>query len=372
MTPAPRVSHATTPYAPMTGLRRRLWLAVAGAACVHPGAYADYFDRYGLQAASSETDLGTQPTGVPSGVLSAVMRRDHHLQEALTALKRPLRSHGFRRGADMLGLLADQRLDAGLLGDMPTLLSAAAGQVWIVGLVKQTTTALIARDNLVASGLAGKRIAYVEASSAHLTLLQGLSSAGLTEQNVQLVPMAIVDMPQALEDGKVDAFSAWEPFITIALNRNPRNHIVFRGASADYFVIARAFAQQSPQAALQLIAGFVRALEWMRAAPRNMEQAARWSILDSEAFSGAAPAVTTTQVRSIVRRELLDVPSAPALVDDGGRPRLKPEFDFLRRLGKLPAQASWTQVEAALAYDGLHAVLSDARRYRLRSFDYRP
>lgn len=351
--------------------RRHCLLALA-LGCAFPAAHAEYYEQYGLRSGSSEVDVGTQPNGFPSGVISAVMRRDHILQTALGTLKSTMRSSGFRRGADMLALLADQRLDAGLLGDMPTLMAAALGQIWIVGLVKQTSTALIARGNMVMSALAGKRIAFVEASSAHLTVLQGLAAAGLTEQQIQWVPMSVVDMPKALEDGSVDAFAAWEPFLTISLNRNPRNHVVFRGASSDYFVLSRTFARQAPQAAMELIAGFARSLEWMRASQQNLEQAARWAVADSEAFSGAAPALTTAQVRAIVNRELLDVPSAPVLLDDGGPPRLKAEFDFLRRLGKLPPNASWSQVDAALGYDGLATVLGNAHRYQLTRFDYRP
>ena len=344
-------------------------LAVAG---VSAPAQADYFDQYGLRTGTPDVNLGTQPSGFPSGVISAVMRRDRILEAALDGLKLPLRSFGFRRGADMLPLLADRRLDAALLGDMPTLLSASTGMVWIVGLVKQTTAAVVARDNMVVGKFAGKRIGLVEASSAHLALLQGLRSAGLSEQQVTLVPMAVNDMPQALEDGKIDAFAAWEPFTTIALNKNPRNHVVFRGASSDYFVITRDLVRQQPQAALQLIAGFVRALEWMREAPGNLELAARWAMADSEAFTGSTAALTTAQVRAITRRELLDVPSAPVLLDDGGPPRLKAEFEFLRKLEKLSSASTWAQVEAALAYDGLAVVLGDARRYKLHSFDYRP
>lgn len=344
-------------------------LAVAG---VGAPAQADYFDQYGLRTGTPDVNLGTQPSGFPSGVISAVMRRDRILEAALDGLKLPLRSFGFRRGADMLPLLADQRLDAALLGDMPTLLSASSGTVWIVGLVKQTTAAVVARDNMVVGKFAGKRIGLVEASSAHLALLQGLRSAGLSEQQVTLVPMAVNDMPQALEDGKIDAFAAWEPFTTIALNKNPRNHVVFRGASSDYFVITRQLVRQQPQAALQLIAGFVRALEWMRESQSHLEQAARWVMADSAAFSGVAPALTSAQVRAITRRELLDIPSAPTLLDSGGPPRLKAEFEFLRRLGKLPATAAWAQVEAALAYDGLTSVQSDERRWRLHTYDYQP
>lgn len=355
--------------------QRRHWLqrsaawalaTLAGTA----GAQDDYVAQYGLRPGSTELDLGIQPMGVPAGVVSAVMRRDRLLQAALAERKTPLRSWPFRRGADMRPLLADQRLDAAMLGDMSTLLAAASGDVWIVGLTQQAAIALVARSGMVVGQLAGKRIGVVEASSAHLTVLQGLQAAGLSQQQVQWVFMGVADMPQALEDGQLDAFAAREPFTTIALNKNPRHRIVFRGASSDYFVLARAFARQQPQAALELIAAFVRALEWMRESQVHLEQAARWSMAESAAFSGVAPALTSAQVRAITRRELLDIPSAPTLLDSGGPPRLKAEFEFLRRLGKLPATAAWAQVEAALAYDGLASVQSDERRWRLHTYDY--
>lgn len=146
----------------------------------------EYFDRYGLTSASPSVDLGIQPLGYPSGVISAVMRHDRILKRTLAESTQPLATHPFKRGADMLALLADARLEAGLLGDLPTIGAASLGSVWIVGLVKQTSTAIVARDALQVSALAGQRIGYVEASSAHYTLLQGLGSVGLGETQVQL------------------------------------------------------------------------------------------------------------------------------------------------------------------------------------------
>lgn len=370
--PKPSAPSRTAPpgLAALACSTRRQWLAWSGALLASSAGAAEYYDAYGLQSASPETDLGLQPLGYPSGVLSSVIQRDRILQAALVQAQTPLRTHPFRRGADMVPLLADRRLEAALLGDMPTLLAAAVGQISVVGLVKQTTTAVVARDNLVARQLKGKRIACVEASSAHLTLLQGLAAAGLEEKQITLVAMGVQDMPQALDSGDVDAFAAWEPAPTLALARNPRNHIVFRGASSDYFVLERRFVKAQPQAAQQLAAALARAVEWMRASATHLQQAARWALEDTARFAGSPSALTSAQVMAITRRELLDIPSAPVLIDTDGPPRLKAEFDFLQRLGKLPAGASWAHVDTALSYDGLAQVLEDPRRYRVQQFDY--
>lgn len=346
--------------------------AYVALACFLPAvcAGAEYFDSYGLSPASAAVDLGVQPLGYPSGVISAVMQHDRILKKALDEAHHPLKSHPFRRGADMLPLLADQRLEAGLLGDMPTILSAATGRVWIVGLVKQSSTAIVAKGDFQVGGLSGKRIGVVEASSAHHTLLQGLSSANMTERQVTIMPIGVADMPDALEQGQIDAFAAWEPAPTIALAHSNKNHIVFRGLTTDYFVIEQDFARRAPQSARHLIAGFLRAIEWMRRSQRNVEQAARWAMADGAAFSGRPASLIASQIAAITRREILDVPSAPAILRSPNTPVLKNEFEFLGKLGKLPPGATWENVEKALAYDGLARVLNEARSFQLRTFDY--
>ncbi|MFY7865970.1 ABC transporter substrate-binding protein [Roseateles sp.] len=353
----------------------KLLLAVAVSVSTTRLPAAEYFDSYGLSSASAALDLGSQPLGYPSGVISAVMARDRILARALQDLKRPLKVHPFKRGADMLPLLADGRLEAGLLGDMPTLLAASEGKIWIAGLVKKTSTAIVARTSLTLQDLLGKRIAYVEASSAHLTLLQGLAAAGLAPKQFTLVPMTVGEMPAALQRGEIDAFAAWEPAPTIALSQSPQNRIVFRSHSTDYLVLRRDLPQQSPQAAQQLLAAYLRGIEWLRRSQFNQERAARWALADTQSFAsatktGGGSGIAVAQIVAITRREILDVPSAPMIVVDPAAPTLQREFEFLSQLGRLPAGASWQQVQTALTYPGLAQVQAQARELGLRRFDY--
>ena len=330
----------------------------------------EYFDRYGLAPDSPAVDLGVQPLGYPSGVISSVMRRDRILKKALADSGQALKTHPFRRGAYMVALLAEHRLEAGLLGDMPTILAAAGGSIWIAGLVKQTSTAIVTKGDTQTRGLAGKRIGYVEASSAHHTLLQGLASASLDETRVKLVAMRIDEMPDALERGDIDAFAAWEPAPSIALKNSNKNNIVFRGLSTDYFVIERDFEKRSPQAARHVVASFLRAIEWMRRSQRNVDQAARWAMADSAAFSGKPAALSVAQIGAITHREILDIPSAPVILHSPGAHPLNNAYQFLSGLGKLPAAGKWKNVETAFAYDGLTRVMAEARSFRIGSFDY--
>lgn len=321
--------------------------------------------------ASSATAVrvGIQPLGIPSGVISAVMRRDRILQAALKPQGGGVFQPHFR-GADIVTLMADNRLEAGLLGDMPTLLSTVQGKAVIVGLVKQTSTAVVGRNIASVAELAGKRIGYVDSSSAHHTLLSALNSVNLKEHQVKLVKLPVADLPDALAHGQIDAFAAWEPAPSVALSENSANRVIYRGLTSDFMVLDRKFIKQCPDQALQLIASFVRAIEWMRRSRSNLEQAALWVKLDSEAFSGKAMTLPVAHVVRITHKEILDIPAAPSIPGRLSTPPLKDEFEFLAGLGKLPPDAKWQFVAEAFRYDGLAQVLKEPHKFQISVFDY--
>ena len=346
-----------------------LWLAVCTTSFAET---APYYASYGLVKDSATVDVGIQPLGYPSGVLTATLRHDAILREKLASLGQPLQLHPFRRGADMLNLLADNRLEAGLLGDMPTLLAAAQGHIVIIGLAKQSPTAIVAGRQTTLKDLRGKRIAFVEASSAHQTLLQGLSSAGLSESDVRLLPMGVDTMPAALKRGEIDAFAAWEPAPSIALANDPGNRVVFRGISSDYFVVSSRFAERSPAAVDALVAAYVRAFEWLRLSQKNLDRAARWAQGEAKSFSADASDLPLAKIADITRRDIINIPSAPTIVHHTkGSPPLFGEFEFLKRLGKLPVNADWQLVTKAVNSDVLSRVITHPRQHETGRFDYR-
>lgn len=368
--------HERNPHLPrISGHRNPIRLLGLLLAALGSDALADapaYYASYGLVPDSPAFDIGTQPLGYPSGVLTAVLAHDSILRERLEALGHPLRTHPFRRGADMLALFADNRLEAGLLGDMPTLLAAASGHIVIIGLAKQSPTAIVARDQTQLRGLRGKRIAYVAASSAHQTLLQGLSSAEMTEGDVQLITMGVDAMPDALKRGEIDAFAAWEPAPSIALSMSPGNRIVFRGTSSDYFVVSRASAERSPAAVDAVVAAYIRAFEWLRLSQKNLEHAARWAKAYAESLSGRPSDLPLGKITGITRRDILNIPSAPSIISNPkAPPPLFGEFEFLKRLGKIPAAGDWDNVAKALDNDLLLRVITNPRRHETGRFDYR-
>ncbi|MRR34519.1 hypothetical protein EG829_07435, partial [bacterium] len=183
-------------------------------------------------------DVGIQPMGYPVAIISAVMERDAVMHRDLAAINLTVNFIPYKKGNDMVELVGNDQLEAAFLGDMPTIRTIARTDVRIVGLVKQTFTSVVGRKIVTPGELKGKRIGYAIGSSAHHTLLQALRSAGLSEQDVQLVPLEINEMPQALADRRVDAFSGWEPAPSLARAKVPECRILFKGSSSDYFLVA--------------------------------------------------------------------------------------------------------------------------------------
>lgn len=270
----------------------------------------------------------------------------------------------------MLTLLKSKRLKAGLLGDMPTIYEASTANVYIVGIVKQSSTAIVAKGDLHVRLIAGKRIGDIDALSAHYLLLQGLASAGIAASQVKLIPLDIRDMPDALARGGIDEFSAWEAAPTILLEVNDHNHIVFRGVSTDYFVIKENFVKISPYTALELVAAFVRMFDWMRHSRRNTEKAFVWTRKDAALFSEKANQLSVEQIVAITHRDILDIPSVPVILSDTRDATLQKKIQFLKTLGKLQARAKWENIKKALRYDGLTKVLANAKFFQMHNYHY--
>jgi NitT/TauT family transport system substrate-binding protein len=186
-----------------------------------------------------------------------------------------------------------------------------------------------------------------------------------------MVPLEPAQMPDALESKAIDAYSAWEPTPSISLARSPKNRAIYRGMSTDWVVFSREFANEQPQLALQLVASYVRAINWMRAEKKNLDRAGVWVLDDSAKFIGKKPEINLQKATEIARKDLLDVPGAPAVPNKiDGLPPLAREFDFLLKQGKLASNTDPGKVQEAFSYDGLSKVQSNPGRFRTFEFKY--
>lgn len=351
---------------------RRLFLLLPILSCLAVAPVgADYPDDYRFAPAGS-VDVGSQPVSFPDVMFSEVMRRDLWLREALAKAGLEWREYPFFKGKDILPYLDGERLEAAFFGDMPTISAAARHDVVVVGLIKQTFSTVVARRYMRLQDLRGKRIGFAHGSTAHYTLLQGLKAGGLTELDVQLVPMEVNQMPRALAEGEVEAFSAWEPAPTIALHRIEGAAVVYRGINTSYFVMTRRFLEHHPELAREMGMALIRAVNWLAAGRGNLQRAAGWSLAAGYAFTGKLPELKVEQAVEITRKEVLEGAGPPlipgAFLSHGGV--LAQEFHFLHQLGMLPPESTWEKVRERFDPAFLRQLMSGEEQHRLMEFRY--
>ena len=102
-------------------------------------------------------------------------------------------------------------------GEIMTVQSLVAGDDVQVVTAMQTNNGLNmgiapnASDIKSLADLKGKRIGYAEGTSQQAFVLRGLDKAGLSVDDVELVPMSLPDFPDALRSNQIDAAPMSEP-----------------------------------------------------------------------------------------------------------------------------------------------------------------
>lgn len=320
----------------------------------------------------SVIDIGIQPWFLMPGIITETMKRDAILRQSLDDLGLEVRFHSFTKGADINFFLERGDIDVAIGGDMPMLVAATTTDIVVTSLVQKGDAAIVARKLMPISELRGKTIAYSPGSNAHFALLHSLSAVGLAETDVTLVAMEVTDMPEALHQGTVDAFSAWEPTPTVALLITPNAVIIQRNLTRGYLYFTTVLAERYPEAVEEIVAAEIRAIDWLRDDEDNLLQASRWTITAGGALSGESIPLTPGHYATIALQDLLNVFSAPQIssssLDEGSRLRL--EFDFLQSTGSIPPEVTWETVRSSFNLDIVKHVLSEVDSHSLAVYDY--
>jgi len=142
----------------------------------------------------------------------------------------------FTYGPPLVQAAASGDIDLGVVGDVPPITGAAKEYGFsVVGMAHYINTTIPDEDIIVPKGspiqtlsqLKGKKIAVPEGSSAHGLLLLALKSVGLTPSDVQIDFLSPAAGATAFASGKVDAWSIWNPQVSLAVQQGAR--IVAKG-----------------------------------------------------------------------------------------------------------------------------------------------
>lgn len=137
----------------------------------------------------------------------------------------------FTYGPPLVQAAASGDIDLGVVGDVPPITGAATEYGFsVVGMAHYINTTIPDEDIIVPKGspiqtlsqLKGKKIAVPEGSSAHGLLLLALKSVGLTPSDVQIDFLSPAAGATAFASGKVDAWSIWNPQVSLAVQQGAR------------------------------------------------------------------------------------------------------------------------------------------------------
>ncbi|WP_210520057.1 aliphatic sulfonate ABC transporter substrate-binding protein [Hymenobacter terricola] len=142
---------------------------------------------------------------------------------------------------------------------------------------KPEWTALVTGANSTIKSVAdlkGKRVAATKGTDPYIFLLRALDQAGLSEKDIELIPLQHADGRAALEKGDVDAWAGLDPHMAKAelesgaklFYRNPDFN------SYGVLNVRAVFAQQHPELVDRVLAAYEQARQWALAHPDDLKK----------------------------------------------------------------------------------------------------
>ncbi len=214
----------------------------------------------------------------PASALAIIAMDQGFFEEEGLLIKAKMFPSGKRA---LLEGLVPGKVDIAISADIPvTLLAFKDKQLRILtalGATSDVNSIIARRDGgiSVPGDLRGKRIATQKASAVHYFLHLFLRKHGISEQEVHISFMKAEQLPKALADGTIDAFSMRAPYIDEALRILGENAVTFSAPGiypqTDMVVARWQFIRDNPGT----VKGLMRALlAAERFAGNNPEQAA--------------------------------------------------------------------------------------------------
>jgi sulfonate transport system substrate-binding protein len=178
-----------------------------------------------------------------------------------------------------LELLNSKSSDFGSTAGVAALIGKANGNpiksVYVYS--KPEWTALVVRGDSKLTRveeLKGQKVAVTRGTDPHVFLLRALDKVGLTEKDIELVPLQHPDGKNALEKGDVAAWSGLDPLMaTTEVDKGSR--FLFRDASLNTYGVLNVreeFAQKYPKYVERVIAAYEKARLWALANPQEYKQ----------------------------------------------------------------------------------------------------
>ncbi|MCY8976348.1 aliphatic sulfonate ABC transporter substrate-binding protein [Bacillus atrophaeus] len=187
----------------------------------------------------------------------------------------------FQSGPPQFEGLAADKLDFSQVGNSPVISGQAAGISFKeIGLSQDGLKAngiLVKKDSGIHNlkDLKGKKIAVAKGSSGFDFLYKALDQAGLSADDVNIIQLQPDEATSAFENGAVDAWSIWEPYLSIETLKHEAK-IIANGESTDLYspgftLVRTKFADEYPDEVVRFLKVYDKAVAWQK---KHREEAA--------------------------------------------------------------------------------------------------
>jgi sulfonate transport system substrate-binding protein len=237
----------------------------------------------------------------------------------------------FPAAAPLLEALNAGALDVGFTGDVPFLFVYASGvPVRVIGAVRggaKSQAILVPRGSSIKTlaDLKGRKLAVNKGGNGHYLALALLDHAGIDPTTVNIVTMPPPDARLALAGGAVDAWSVWDPYVSIAIADDGAH--VLADATGVYgnksFDLAHLDAIATKRAALEDF-------------ERRLARARRWALSHVEENAAQVAALTRIPA-NLIEQSLRNRAATPIVIDDQVIAETQSEADLFTRYHVLPA-----------------------------------
>lgn len=212
-----------------------------------------------------------------SSTLISLLKSQGTLEKALADQDIRVSWHEFASGQPLLEALNVGNIDlsADVADTVPVFAQAAGAQ--LAYFARETPSpaaqAILVRDGSPLRNLAdlkGKKVAVTKAAGAHYLLIAALAKANLKFSDIQPAYLTPADGRAAFENGKVDAWVIWEPFLSAAQRQLPTRTLEGSQGLASYqryYLTSSRFAAAHPQVLQTVYRELAEAGDWLRANP---------------------------------------------------------------------------------------------------------
>ena len=215
-----------------------------------------------------------------SSTLTAILKANGELDTALATLGVKVVWHEFSSGLPLLEAINTGNVDFGAdVADTVPLFAQAAGAK--LAYIAEEAASPSAQAILVSAespirtlaDLKGRKVAVTKGAGSHFLLLAALGKAGLTFKDISPAYLPPADGRIAFVGGNVDAWVAWDPFLTSA-QRASNARVLTDGGNGlasykRYYLSSAAYADRRSDALAVIYRKLEETGKWVKTNPKN-------------------------------------------------------------------------------------------------------